>query len=127
MFILAVMGNVTYSLGIFLYSTEEQFLIAKLPWLVGSIGTLCFDFTIFTQFIIYGCFGKPCGHGDARKLRRGSKVTDDEEEPLIRRKDGESGLPCFGSHGNIQGAVEDEEDEWKVSGRTRNGYGNNKD
>ena len=46
MFILAVMGNVTYSLGIFLYSTEEQFLIAKLPWLVGSIGTLCFDFTV---------------------------------------------------------------------------------
>lgn len=46
MFILAVMGNVTYSLGIFLYSVEKNFLIAKLPWLVGSIGTLCFDFTV---------------------------------------------------------------------------------
>lgn len=51
MFILAVMGNITYSLGIFLYSVDGDFLIAKLPWLVGSLGTLCFDFTVSHLYI----------------------------------------------------------------------------
>ena len=46
MFILAVLGNVTYALGIFLYSVDGKFLLQKLPWLVGSVGTLCFDFTV---------------------------------------------------------------------------------
>ena len=54
MFILAVMGNVTYSLGVFLYSVETDFLIAKLPWLVGSVGTLCFDFTVSSVCVAGG-------------------------------------------------------------------------
>ncbi|KAI6653822.1 hypothetical protein LOD99_3325 [Oopsacas minuta] len=58
MFIMAVMGNLTYGLGILLYSVETIFLLRKLPWLVGSIGTLCFDFTIFIQFIIFGLWRK---------------------------------------------------------------------
>ena len=31
-----------------------DFLISNLPWLLGSTGTLCFDFVIFMQFIYYG-------------------------------------------------------------------------
>ena len=46
MFVLAVLGNVTYGLGIFLYSVEPVFLLKKLPWIVGSVGTLFFDFTV---------------------------------------------------------------------------------
>ena len=46
MFILAVLGNVTYGLGILLYSVDSIFLLQKLPWLVGSVGTLCFDITV---------------------------------------------------------------------------------
>ena len=53
MFIMAVMGNLTYGLGILLYSVDKIFILQKLPWLIGSIGTLCFDFTIFVQFIIF--------------------------------------------------------------------------
>ena len=53
MFIMAVMGNLTYGLGILLYSVDKTFILQKLPWLIGSIGTLCFDFTIFVQFIIF--------------------------------------------------------------------------
>ena len=49
MFILAVMGNVTYALGVLLYSVEPIFLLRKLPWLVGSIGTLLFDFTVSSE------------------------------------------------------------------------------
>ena len=53
MFLMAVLGNLTYGLGILLYSVDKIFILRKLPWLIGSIGTLCFDFTIFLQFIIF--------------------------------------------------------------------------
>ena len=46
MFILSVLGNVTYGLGILLYSVDGVFLLQKLPWLVGSLGTMVFDFTV---------------------------------------------------------------------------------
>lgn len=54
MFVLAVLGNLTYSAGIFMHSMDKEFLLEKTPWLVGSVGTLCFDFTIFMQFLMYG-------------------------------------------------------------------------
>lgn len=46
MFILSVLGNVTYGLGILLYSVDGVFLLQKLPWLVGSLGTMVFDITV---------------------------------------------------------------------------------
>ena len=46
MFGLAIMGNATYGLGIFLYSVEPVFLLQRLPWLVGSVGTFIFDFIV---------------------------------------------------------------------------------
>jgi len=53
MFFFAVMGNLTYTTGILLYSTEYNYLIAKLPWLLGSAGTFVFDFTLIGQFFYY--------------------------------------------------------------------------
>ena len=50
MFILSVLGNVTYGLGILLYSVDGVFLLQKLPWLVGSLGTMVFD--IIVSFLI---------------------------------------------------------------------------
>ena len=46
MFILAVLGNTTYSLGILLYSQDRRFIIQTLPWIIGSAGTLCLDFIV---------------------------------------------------------------------------------
>ena len=46
MFIMAVLGNLTYALGVLLYSVEPHFLLPSLPWLVGSVGTLMFDATV---------------------------------------------------------------------------------
>ncbi len=46
MFVLAILGNTTYGLGIFLYSVDPVFLLQRLPWLVGSVGTLFFDVTV---------------------------------------------------------------------------------
>jgi len=53
MFILAVLGNLTYAMGILLYDQSEGFILHKLPWLVGSIGTLVFDGIIIVQFSMY--------------------------------------------------------------------------
>eukprot|EP00042_Codosiga_hollandica_P036246 m.274586 g.274586 ORF g.274586 m.274586 type:complete len:297 (+) comp54835_c1_seq6:54-944(+) len=53
MFVMAVLGNSLYTLSIFFQSHEKGFLISNLPWLLGSAGTLCFDFTIFGQFLLY--------------------------------------------------------------------------
>lgn len=53
MFTMAVMGNVTYATSIFLYSTEYNYLWERFPWLLGSLGTLTFDFTTLMQFVWY--------------------------------------------------------------------------
>ncbi|CAO3649655.1 unnamed protein product [Cunninghamella echinulata] len=53
MFLCALFGNIFFTLSIFLRSTDPQYLLINLSWIVGSCGTLVFDFTIFTQFYIY--------------------------------------------------------------------------
>lgn len=53
MFFFSVMGNVFYCLSIFLNSTDCDYLLENLPWIVGSGGTLVFDFIIFAQFYSY--------------------------------------------------------------------------
>ncbi|KAF9897074.1 hypothetical protein BX616_006231 [Lobosporangium transversale] len=53
MFVFSVFGNVLYVASIFLFSIELDYLIRNLPWVLGSGGTLVFDFTIFFQFYKY--------------------------------------------------------------------------
>lgn len=54
MFFMAITGNVTYALGVLLQGHDGDFIIDHLPWLVGSIGTSCFDLIIFGQYFYYG-------------------------------------------------------------------------
>ena len=53
MFFCAVMGNVTYALGVFLRDASPKALLAALPFLVGSVGTICLDGIILIQFWLY--------------------------------------------------------------------------
>ncbi|OAD77884.1 hypothetical protein PHYBLDRAFT_108868 [Phycomyces blakesleeanus NRRL 1555(-)] len=53
MFVFSVCGNLTYCLSIFFRSLDRTFLLTNFPWLLGSGGTLFFDFTIFFQFYTY--------------------------------------------------------------------------
>ncbi|KAI9591795.1 PQ loop repeat-domain-containing protein [Syncephalis fuscata] len=53
MFIYCVLGNITYCASIFFYSLDYTYLLINLPWLIGSGGTLFFDFVIFWQFYHY--------------------------------------------------------------------------
>ncbi|ORX94438.1 aldehyde dehydrogenase [Basidiobolus meristosporus CBS 931.73] len=56
MFALCVLGNVTYVGSILFYSTEKSYILMNLAWLVGSGGTLFFDFTVNTHLFINGEF-----------------------------------------------------------------------
>jgi solute carrier family 66 (lysosomal lysine-arginine transporter), member 1 len=52
-FILSLLGNATYGAGILFHSTEREYFLKNLPWLIGSLGTMVEDVTIFVQFHIY--------------------------------------------------------------------------
>ncbi|RHZ84795.1 hypothetical protein Glove_74g108 [Diversispora epigaea] len=53
MFIFAALGNLSYTLSIFthpLAKTSQEYLHEQIPYVLGSIGTLAFDVTIFLQW-----------------------------------------------------------------------------
>ncbi|EKV08389.1 Vacuolar membrane PQ loop repeat protein [Penicillium digitatum] len=52
-FILSLLGNLTYGAGILCHSTEKEYFLTNLPWLIGSLGTMVEDVVIFFQFRIY--------------------------------------------------------------------------
>ncbi|EOD44291.1 putative vacuolar membrane pq loop repeat protein [Neofusicoccum parvum] len=53
-FLLSLLGNLTYGMGILFHSLEREYFLTNLPWLIGSLGTMVEDATIFFQFRIYG-------------------------------------------------------------------------
>ena len=53
MFTFAVLGNLTLAISIFIICVEPAYLEMEAPYLVGALGTLALDFTIFGQFLAY--------------------------------------------------------------------------
>ncbi|KAJ9663941.1 hypothetical protein H2201_005423 [Coniosporium apollinis] len=53
-FMLSLLGNLTYGAGIIFHSVEREYFLTTLPWLIGSLGTMVEDATIFVQFRLYG-------------------------------------------------------------------------
>ncbi|KAM3177960.1 hypothetical protein ACTXT7_003498 [Hymenolepis weldensis] len=53
LFIMAVLGNTFYSCQIFIKSTDAVYIVTSLPWIIGSLGMLVFDFIILSQFFHY--------------------------------------------------------------------------
>ncbi|KAG5927854.1 hypothetical protein E4U42_001696 [Claviceps africana] len=53
-FMLSLTGNMTYGLSLIAYSQQKEYLLNALPWLLGSLGTIVEDSTIFVQFRLYG-------------------------------------------------------------------------
>ncbi|KAM5482498.1 hypothetical protein MaudMau93_006672 [Microsporum audouinii] len=52
-FVFSLLGNATYGAGILFHSTEKEYFLTNLPWLMGSLGTIVEDIVIFFQFRIY--------------------------------------------------------------------------
>uniref|UniRef100_A0A8C6WKG3 Lysosomal amino acid transporter 1 homolog n=1 Tax=Neogobius melanostomus TaxID=47308 RepID=A0A8C6WKG3_9GOBI len=58
LFALVILGNTLYGLSVLLKNPEggqgeSSYLLHHLPWLIGSLGTLCLDILISIQFFIY--------------------------------------------------------------------------
>jgi hypothetical protein len=45
-FLLSLLGNITYGAGILLHSTEREYVMDNLPWLMGSLGTMTEDIIV---------------------------------------------------------------------------------
>lgn len=53
LFSFAIGGNVTYGLSILLRATGWKDVVSKMPWLLGSLGTVFLDLTILGQAIAF--------------------------------------------------------------------------
>ena len=63
LFLFAAFGNLTYTLSIFSnpHSTPES-LMEAIPYILGSAGTLMFDLTIFSQYVVYNWVNRKSAH-----------------------------------------------------------------
>ncbi|KAM4065121.1 PQ loop repeat domain-containing protein [Hirsutella rhossiliensis] len=52
-FMLSLTGNLTYGVSLMAYCQDKQYLLKAFPWLLGSLGTMVEDATIFVQFRLY--------------------------------------------------------------------------
>ena len=50
MFVLAVLGNITYGLSILVRSLDGNYVLKHLPWLVGSLGVVFLDLAVSFDF-----------------------------------------------------------------------------
>ncbi|CCE78037.1 Piso0_000650 [Millerozyma farinosa CBS 7064] len=57
-FLFSVLGNLTYAGQILFYSSDSQYILLNLSWLLGSLGTIFEDSFIFLQFYMYKDNGK---------------------------------------------------------------------
>jgi len=52
-FMFSTLGNFSFAASILFAVTDRDYFLLNLPWLIGSAGTIFFDFTIFAQFFWY--------------------------------------------------------------------------
>ncbi|KAI9140096.1 PQ loop repeat-domain-containing protein [Paraphysoderma sedebokerense] len=109
MFFNAVMGNLSYTLSIFLSSTDPNVWLKSLPFILGSGGTLVFDGIIFAQWWYFDRMGKGRCRGGFQRVStgNGSKISDfgfdnenDHVDPSQKFKQSSSSQPRSRSGSN---------------------------
>jgi len=50
-FMFSTLGNVSFAASILFAMTDMDYLMLNLPWLIGSAGTVFFDFTVHHRFL----------------------------------------------------------------------------
>ncbi|XP_073512301.1 lysosomal amino acid transporter 1 homolog [Phyllobates terribilis] len=75
LFCMVIVGNLTYGLSILLKNpdhgqAEANYILHHLSWLVGSLGVMCLDVVIITQFFAFG-------------VKNSNGSTAQEQEPLL--------------------------------------------
>ncbi|KAJ2031961.1 hypothetical protein IWW57_000454 [Coemansia sp. S610] len=63
MFTFSILGNTAFTLSLLLHSLDNDYLLANMPWVIGSTGTLIFDLAIFYQFYVYQVSDTLCTDG----------------------------------------------------------------
>lgn len=53
LFCFALCGNISYVAQVMFESTEKDYLLVNLSWLVGTIGTVLLDFIVLCQYFYY--------------------------------------------------------------------------
>lgn len=85
MFVMAVLGNLFYAAGVLTKGTSTRLIIIRLPWLIGSVGTLNFDFAIVIQYFYYGTDTRT-GWRDSESRRILSPDSLASDDPLVLEK-----------------------------------------
>jgi hypothetical protein len=57
-FVVVILENVTYAASIFFWDSSFEYAWQQMPWLVGSVGMLGFDFLVIGQFLVFGSANK---------------------------------------------------------------------
>lgn len=51
-FMFSTLGNVSFAASILFAMTDKEYLLLNLPWLIGSAGTIIFDFTVLLFYMV---------------------------------------------------------------------------
>ena len=96
MFLMALLGNLTYFLGVILLSPSTDGVLCHLPWIIGSMGTVQFDGIALGQFLYY-------------RKNSNEKLPLDEKSSLFRGPSPRATGSRFGAE--TTGFLEDAESE----------------
>ena len=94
MFVFAMLANLTYGAAILLAGGGEDVVLARLPWLLGSLGTVVLDMSIFAQAVIYG---------DSPPEYSSASETTTPGGPMSRSESTESTSLLIGARGRSPG------------------------
>lgn len=113
-FLFACIGNLTYNFSIFAYSPQAacevpmkcldgeakqvygKYIAINLPWILGSLGTLCLDMGVFVQYFMYKRDDEVSDYDEEP-----SPVEDAVETPVGRRREGRGRNVAFVEEGNV--------------------------
>lgn len=84
MFLAALLGNLTYTLSILIFSTKRDWLLLQIPWLIGSAGVLLLDAFILLQYLIYDVFWSSRNN---YKEEHDSNINTYQNKPLLQEDD----------------------------------------
>ena len=72
MFLCAIAANTLYGGGILIRTYDWESFWNSLPWLLGSLGTVGLDVTIYLQVCVLACTRRACQSLYSSSTRRGA-------------------------------------------------------
>ena len=86
-FLFACLGNILFIISLIVISLDHQYLMVNFSWLLGSVGTLSMDLTIFIQFFIYD--------NQDSSLQQAKQTTNYSSITLSKKKQNNTGSSLY--------------------------------